>query len=41
MTGDIFVPEIKSFLETTGCPYITKPFAMDDFRRTVGAALGG
>jgi signal transduction histidine kinase len=41
MTGDIFVPEIKSFLETTGCPYITKPFAMDDFRRAVGAALGG
>ncbi len=41
MTGDIFVPEIKSFLETTGCPYITKPFAMDDFRRTVGAAFAG
>jgi two-component system NtrC family sensor kinase len=39
MTGDIFVPEIKSFLETTGCPYITKPFAMDDFRRTVNSAL--
>jgi hypothetical protein len=33
------VPEIKSFLETTGCPYITKPFAMDDFRRTVNSAL--
>jgi signal transduction histidine kinase len=41
MTGDIFVPEIKSFLETTGCPYITKPFAMDDFRRTVNSALTG
>ena len=39
MTGDIFVPEIKSFLETTGCPYITKPFAMDDFRRTVNSTL--
>lgn len=41
MTGDIFVPEIKSFLETTGCPYITKPFAMEDFRRTVNTALTG
>ena len=41
MTGDIFVPEIKSFLDTAGCPYITKPFAMDDFRRAIGAALTG
>jgi signal transduction histidine kinase len=41
MTGDIFVPEIKSFLETTGRPYITKPFDMNDFRRTVGAVFAG
>jgi len=41
MTGDIFVPEIKSFLETTGCPYITKPFSMEDFLRTIGSALTG
>ena len=41
MTGDIFVPEIKSFLETTGCPYITKPFAMEDFRHTVNTTLTG
>ncbi|RJP14015.1 MAG: response regulator [Candidatus Abyssobacteria bacterium SURF_5] len=39
MTGDIFVPEIKSFLEKSGCPYITKPFVMDDFKRTITAAL--
>lgn len=38
-TGDIFVPEIKSFLESTGCQYITKPFAMDDFKRAVNLAL--
>ena len=41
MTGDIFVPEIKSFIETTGCPYITKPFAMNDFKRTINSALTG
>jgi len=39
MTGDIFVPEIKSFLEKTGCQYITKPFAMDDLKRAVNKAL--
>lgn len=39
ITGDIFVPDIKSFLESTGCHYITKPFAMEDLRRTVSAAL--
>jgi signal transduction histidine kinase len=41
MTGDIFVPEIKSFLETTGCPYITKPFDMEEFRSTVSSTLLG
>ena len=35
VTGDIFVPEIKSFLETTGCQYITKPFAVEDFKQTI------
>ncbi len=39
MTGDIFVPEIKSFLESTGCRYITKPFAMNDFKQAVNAVL--
>lgn len=39
MTGDMFVPEIKSFIETTGCQYITKPFAMEDFKRAVSTAL--
>lgn len=39
MTGDIFVPEIKSFLENTGCQYVTKPFIMDDFKRAVKTAL--
>jgi DNA-binding NtrC family response regulator len=39
MTGDIFVPEIRSFLTGTKCQYITKPFAMDDFKRAVSLAL--
>jgi len=39
VTGDIFVPEIKSFLETTGCQYITKPFAVEDFKNTINQAL--
>jgi signal transduction histidine kinase len=39
MTGDIFIPEIKSFLEKTGCQYITKPFVMDDFKRAVKTTL--
>jgi signal transduction histidine kinase len=39
ITGEIFVPEIKSFLESTGCQYITKPFAMDNFKDTVHTAL--
>ena len=39
VTGDIFVPEIKSFLETTGCQYITKPFAVEDFKQTINQAL--
>ena len=41
ITGDIFVPEIKSFLDASGCPYVTKPFAMEDFRQTVNSALMG
>jgi signal transduction histidine kinase len=39
MTGDIFVPEIKSFLQNSGCQYIAKPFIMEDFKRTVKTAL--
>jgi signal transduction histidine kinase len=39
MTGDMFVPEIKSFLEKTGCQYITKPFIMEDFKRAIKTAL--
>ncbi|MBI4830594.1 MAG: response regulator [Candidatus Lindowbacteria bacterium] len=39
MTGDVCVGEIRSFLETTGCQYITKPFATEDFKRSVGLAL--
>ena len=39
MSGDIFLPEIKAFLETTGCQYIAKPFAMEDLKRAVSLAL--
>jgi DNA-binding response OmpR family regulator len=41
ITGDIFVPEIKSFLDATGCQYVTKPFAMEDFKRAVNTVLTG
>ncbi len=41
MTGDIFVAEIKSFIEATGRPYIAKPFELDDFKRTISSALTG
>jgi len=39
ITGDIFVSEIKTFLESTGCQYIAKPFAMEDLKRTVATVL--
>lgn len=39
MTGDICVGEIRSFLESTGCQYITKPFATEDFKRSISLAL--
>lgn len=39
ITGVFFVPEIKSFLESTGCPYITKPFSLEDLKETVNMAL--
>ncbi len=39
MTGDVFIPEIKIFLEKSGCQYIAKPFVMDDFKRVVNTAL--
>jgi signal transduction histidine kinase len=39
ITGVFFVPEIRSFIESTGCPYIVKPFALEDLKHTVNMAL--
>jgi signal transduction histidine kinase len=39
ITGDIFVSEIRTFLESTGCQYIAKPFAMEDLKRAVAIVL--
>jgi DNA-binding response OmpR family regulator len=38
-TGDVLASDIKSFLESTGRPYLAKPFSPDELVATVRAAL--
>jgi len=39
-TGDVLGSDIKSFLESSGRPYLAKPFSPDELRAIVRTALG-
>jgi CheY-like chemotaxis protein len=39
LTGDMLSPETRAFVERTGAPMISKPFAIDEIRQSVERAL--
>jgi len=41
ITGDVANPETRKFLETTGNPYLEKPFNLEKLRTAIQRSLGG
>jgi signal transduction histidine kinase len=41
VTGDVLSAEKRVFLERTGVPFLTKPYKLDDVRRTLHGILAG
>ena len=39
MTGDIMNDKVQAFLKETGTRCLPKPFSVEEFRSTIGAAL--
>ena len=40
ITGDLISGDTKSFLEQTGCPFLPKPFTLDELKTMVRKTLG-
>jgi DNA-binding NtrC family response regulator len=39
MTGDVTNPETRDFLQSTGNPYLEKPFTLENLRETIQRSL--